>query len=101
MISPEISAQGLSKEQVLRSRQQNGSNALQTSEDRTFAHVLKEVALEPMFIMLLAACTVYFFMGQYDEGIIMLLAILIVAGISFFQEYRSRNKFPLFIAHNR
>jgi len=44
-----------------------------------------------MFILLLAACTVYFFIRQYNEGIIMLVSIFIVAGISFFQEYRSRN----------
>jgi Ca2+-transporting ATPase len=44
-----------------------------------------------MFILLLAACAVYFFIRQYDEGIIMLVSIFIVAGISFFQEFRSRN----------
>ncbi len=54
-------------------------------------HVLKEVVLEPMFILLLAACIIYFVVGQYQEGIIMLVSIFIVAGISLFQEYRSRN----------
>ncbi|HEY6503419.1 MAG TPA: cation-translocating P-type ATPase, partial [Chitinophagaceae bacterium] len=50
-----------------------------------------EVALEPMFILLLAACIIYFIVGQYQEGIIMLVSIFIVTGISLFQEYRSRN----------
>src|SRR3954462_1806438 len=44
-----------------------------------------------MFIILLVACTVYFIMHQYQEGFIMLVSIFIVAGISLFQEYRSRN----------
>jgi len=60
-------------------------------EDRMFWHVLKEVALEPMFILLLAACFIYFFAAQYQEGIIMGISVFIVAGISLFQEYRSRN----------
>src|SRR5690348_5802940 len=82
---------GLTDDEVARSRQQHGSNQLLSTEDRTFFHVVKDVALEPMFILLLAACAVYFFMHQYDEGFIMLVAIFIVAGISFFQDYRSRS----------
>jgi Ca2+-transporting ATPase len=60
-------------------------------EDRVFFQVLKEVVLEPMFIILLAACIIYFAVKQYKEGCIMLVSILIVAGISLFQEYRSKN----------
>ena len=82
---------GLSDEQVLESRRQHGSNALELHEDRVFLNVLKEVVLEPMFILLLAACFIYFIVGQYQEGIIMAVSIFIVAGISLFQEYRSRN----------
>jgi Ca2+-transporting ATPase len=44
-----------------------------------------------MFILLLAACVVYFFAGQFVDGIIMLVAILIVSTISLFQDYRSQN----------
>ncbi len=82
---------GLTAEQVIASRNTNGSNALEMQEDRVFWHVLKEVVLEPMFILLAAACIIYFFVGQYREGIIMAISVLIVAGISLFQEYRSRN----------
>lgn len=56
-----------------------------------FLNVLKEVILEPMFIILLVACIIYFAVGQYQEGIIMLVSIFIVAGISLFQEYKSKN----------
>lgn len=83
--------QGLTDEQVKQSRQQHGSNAMDMQEDRVFFEVLKEVVMEPMFIILLAACIIYFAVGQYKEGIIMLVSIFIVAGISLFQEYRSKN----------
>jgi P-type Ca2+ transporter type 2C len=82
---------GLTQEQVTESRHQHGSNTLEMQEDRVLLQVLKEVALEPMFILLLAACIIYFVVGQYQEGIIMLVSIFIVAGISLFQEYRSKN----------
>lgn len=83
--------QGLDDGQVRSSRLKHGSNGIETQEDRVFWYVLKDVVTEPMFILLLAACIIYFVVGQYQEGIIMLVSILIVAGISLFQEYRSRN----------
>ncbi len=82
---------GLSTEQVIASRSKHGSNRLQLHEDRVFWHVLQSVVLEPMFVLLAAACAVYFILAEYTEGVIMLVAILFVSGISFFQEYRSRN----------
>ena len=82
---------GLTESEVIKSRAASGSNILDTKEERVFFSVLKEVVTEPMFIILLAACTVYFIVGEYQEGIIMLVAIFIVAGISIFQDYRSRN----------
>jgi Ca2+-transporting ATPase len=82
---------GLTSEQVTISRQQHGANTLEMQEDRVLLQVLKEIVLEPMFIILLAACIIYFVVGQYKEGVIMLVSIFIVAGISLFQEYRSKN----------
>ncbi len=82
---------GLTTEQVKASRESYGSNTLELQENRLLLQVLKEVVLEPMFILLLAACIIYFVVGQYQEGIIMGVSIFIVAGISLFQEYRSKN----------
>ncbi len=83
--------QGLNDEQVTASRKLHGNNAIETKEERVFWQVVKEIVLEPMFILLLAACTVYFVVGQIKEGIIMAVSLCIVAGISLFQEYRSKN----------
>ena len=46
---------GLSDTEVLDSRRQHGSNFMLLKEDRTFLHTAKDVVLEPMFILLLAA----------------------------------------------
>ena len=82
---------GLTTKQVFASREKDGSNTLEMEEDRVFLNVLKEVVLEPMFIILLVACIIYFAVGQYREGIIIVVSIFIVAGISLFQECRSKN----------
>ncbi|HLO79781.1 MAG TPA: cation-translocating P-type ATPase [Chitinophagaceae bacterium] len=82
---------GLSNQEVLEKRRQHGSNAMELQEERVLLNVLKEIVMEPMFILLLIACVIYFITGSYQEGIIMLISIFLVAGISIFQEYRSRN----------
>lgn len=82
---------GLSAEAVENSRKLHGSNELASEERGVFADVLKDVVSEPMFLLLLAACIIYFIAGQMREGVIMLVSIFIVAGISLFQEYRSKN----------
>ena len=82
---------GLTDEEVIISRENFGTNSLALQEDRVLLNVLKEVVLEPMFILLLAAGIIYFAVGQFKEGIIMLVAIFIVAGISIFQEFRSKH----------
>lgn len=89
MISPVL--KGLSNDEVINSRSLHGDNIFHLKEERNFLYAVKDVVLEPMFIMLLLACTAYFFIRQYQEGFIMLVSIFIVTGISFFQEYRSRN----------
>lgn len=82
---------GLTTAEVEEKRKQFGANTIEFKEDRVFLSVLKEIVLEPMFLLLLAACIIYFLTGQQQEGIIMLVSIFLVAGISIFQEYRSRN----------
>ena len=91
MIAAPIKLQGLSDADVSRSREQFGNNSFNIKEDHIFRQILKEVVSEPMFILLLTACIIYFFVGEYVDGIIMLAAIFIVAGISLYQGYKSES----------
>lgn len=81
---------GLNAEEVLQSRQVNGRNVLPQT-GRHFLHILRGVFLEPMFLLLLVAGSLYFITHQYQEGTIMLVALAVVAGISVFQEIRSEH----------
>jgi Ca2+-transporting ATPase len=82
---------GLSEDEVRQSLTKYGSNSLVLKQDNVFLDVLKGIVLEPMFVILLITCIIYFSVGQQKEGIIMLISLFIVAGISIFQDYRSRN----------
>lgn len=89
MIPSPINISGLADNEVSRSRDEFGSNRINIKQEHVFRQILKEVVSEPMFILLVTACIVYFFAGQYIDGFIMLASIFIVAGISLYQGYRS------------
>jgi P-type Ca2+ transporter type 2C len=82
---------GLSQDEVIASRNKNGSNSLEHQEKNHFLISLLEMIKEPMFLLLVAAASIYFISGDYGDGIFMTIAIFLVAAISLFQESRSRN----------
>ena len=81
---------GLSDAEVVASRKQNGSNALEKKTNYAWLHVLKETVSEPMFILLVACTVIYFSLGELSEGFFMLGAIILVSAISFYQESKSK-----------
>ncbi len=82
---------GLNDEEVTASRKAHGSNDLGKKTDNPIWEVLRDVILEPLFIILVFAATIYFLLGESTEGIIMLIALGLVSGISLFQENKSRS----------
>jgi len=85
------SLQGLSDEEVIRSREKNGSNSLEHQDKNHFITSLLEMVKEPMFLLLITATSVYFITGKYGDGFFMLAAIVLVSTISLYQESKSRN----------
>jgi Ca2+-transporting ATPase len=80
---------GLSEAEAARRLLQQGPNIGIQPGGKLWG-LLLSVAGEPMFLLLLCACAVYFFLGELTEAITMLSALCLVAGISVFQDYRSR-----------
>ncbi|MGL5112198.1 MAG: cation-translocating P-type ATPase [Flavobacterium sp.] len=89
--SSTVSTQGLSSKEVLASRIQNGTNTTEHKQKNKALHSVLEMIKEPMFLLLLTATSIYFITAEYNNGIFMLLAILLVASISLYQESKSRN----------
>ena len=81
---------GLTEAEVINSREKNGHNSIEDQDSGYFWDSLKEIVLEPMFLLLLATSTIYFLLGEFSEGLFLLSAIIIISAISFFQNARSR-----------
>ncbi len=82
---------GLSDEQVELNRAQFGANITETEKQNRFWQVVKEITTEPLFIILVCAALIYFVLGAYNEGIVMLIALSFVSGIALYQENKSRS----------
>ena len=82
---------GLNDQEVIRSREQFGTNTLKFKKENGFVEALKSLAKEPMIILLLVASLIYFISGQIDDGLFLLSAIVIVSVISLYQDAKSRN----------
>lgn len=82
---------GLSEDQVLKSRAENGSNSFDHQNKNNFLTSFIEMVKEPMFLLLMTATGIYFITGDYGNGVFMTVAILLVSTISLYQESKSRN----------
>ncbi len=83
--------EGLNDGQVASSAEKFGYNRQHFKKERGFFSLLREIATEPMFILLVLAATIYFVTGNRNDGLFMAGAIVFVSAISVFQDLRSRN----------
>ena len=81
--------QGLNPEAVHQSRASHGRNQLYLRPERRIWHMLKDVSTEPMFLLLVAACALYFLIGDSSEAWLMVGAVIFVTLIEIVQELRS------------
>ncbi|MFN5323734.1 MAG: cation-translocating P-type ATPase [Bacteroidota bacterium] len=82
--------EGLNDNQIHESRKKFGPN-VRSKGVPAGLRIFVGVLAEPMLLLLVVACIIYFILGSSQEGYIMAGAILFVAGISVFQQYRSEH----------
>ncbi len=82
---------GLSTNEVNASREKNGNNSLHFKKENEVLKAIIGLAKEPMVILLFITSCIYFLSGKTSDGIFLATAILLVSGISLFQDSRSRN----------
>ena len=87
----QFNIQGLNNEEVLLAREKFGQNRLTYKKENSFLETVLSIIKEPMIILLLVAASIYFISGETGDGIFMLVAILIIASISLYQDSRSKN----------
>ena len=83
--------QGLNNNEVAASRLKHGWNRLSFKKENGFLDALRALAKEPMVILLLVTSCIYFISGKPGDGLFLAAAIVLVAGISLYQDSRSRN----------
>ncbi len=80
---------GLLSQDIPGLQKKYGKNIFIGERSRTFLTRAWEIVKEPMFIMLLIACSLYFILGKQSEAIMMLMAMLLVTAISVYQDWKS------------
>jgi Ca2+-transporting ATPase len=70
-------------------QKQYGKNRLQPGSSHRLVRILIDIFTEPMFILLVIACSLYFVLGEVSEGVLMAIAMVIVTAISLYQEVKS------------
>ena len=86
---PATSPQGLSAAEAGRLLAVEGPNTLPAAGRRGSLAIAAEVLREPMFLLLVAAATVYLMLGDVREAIVLFVSLLAVVGITVAQERKS------------
>ncbi|HVS96564.1 MAG TPA: cation-translocating P-type ATPase [Puia sp.] len=79
---------GLSTEEVAALRTRFGRNVLPIGSAKYVIGTLKGIVAEPMFLVLVVAAVLYFVLNKPREGLLMVLALVFVGAISFYQEMK-------------
>lgn len=80
---------GLTNNEVVISREKNGLNIQQQRKKESLINKILSIFKEPMFLLLIIAASVYFIVGEYADGITMLIFVLAVCTIEFIQEAKT------------
>lgn len=81
---------GFNDAEVKLSHEQYGYNQIKAPEKNGWLNLLFDILKEPMLILLIVIALIYLMVGNYGESLFMLAAIILVSGISFYQDNRSK-----------
>ncbi len=89
MSAPE--RRGLSADAAARMLATEGPNELPGTRERNFLAIVVDVLKEPMLLLLIAAASVYFVLGNAGEALAVAASMLVVIAISIAQERRTEH----------
>ncbi len=81
---------GLTDAEVIEAKSLYGLNEQQKQTANTWWRMIFDILQEPMLILLIAIALIYFGLGQRHEAYFMIAALVVVSGISFYQDSRSK-----------
>lgn len=80
---------GLTSEDVKILQEKYGKNEIIPEKKETFFIKIIHIICEPMFLLLIIAATIYFFLGEPRDGIIMLVFVIGIISIDVIQEWKT------------
>lgn len=80
---------GLSQAEVVARLAADGYNELPGKRRRDLLLIALEVLREPMFLLLVAAGTIYLLLGDLQEALVLLASVFVVFGITLYQERKT------------
>jgi Ca2+-transporting ATPase len=80
---------GLTDEEARARLESEGPNELPAEKGRSLLRIALEVLRQPMFLMLVAAGSLYLFMGELTDALMLLGFVFVVMGITVVQERRT------------
>ena len=84
-------SRGLTSEQVASQRELFGENSLPGHSKSTIWQQVLSVVRQPMLLLLLSAGAINFALSEPLDGFMLLFFVLVVVGISIYQEHKSEN----------
>ncbi|MGX2946300.1 cation-translocating P-type ATPase [Enterococcus alishanensis] len=85
----DVNWKGLSKNEVDKQQEQYGKNRLEQQKKEPFYKKILNILLEPMFLLLVIAALIYFFLGEPKDGLIMLTFVVVIIAIEIYQEWKT------------
>lgn len=80
---------GLTQKEADQKILSEGYNELPSSKPRNVFQIALGVVKEPMFLLLVTCGTLYLFLGDIQEGLMLLGFVIVIMGIEFFQERKT------------
>ncbi len=80
---------GLTHEQVKQKLALEGFNELPSSKPKSLIGIALGVIQEPMFLLLVACGSLYLFLGDIQEGLMLMGFVFVIMGIEFYQEKKT------------
>ena len=83
------SGSGLTTVQAKELQRQFGRNEITPEKKKSLLRKIVEVLSEPMFLLLIAAATIYFILGEPRDGVIMLVFVTGIISIDIVQQWKT------------
>lgn len=83
--------EGISHEKAKELLRQWGYNELPSAKEKSLVRIALEVVKEPMFLLLIGSGSLYMILGEFQEGLVLSLAVILIIFITFYQ-YRKTTR---------